>query len=143
MGKPKFETIEVAVDGGRGELHLNRPEKLNPLSLLTLRELAEAASWFDARPELKVVVAAGRGRAFSAGSDIASFAGAAASAEGARSPREEADAGRLMAEAIERMAAVTIASIHGHCVGGGVVLAAACDLRVAADDARFSIPVDP
>jgi len=45
-----------------------------------------------------------------------------------------------MADAIAAMAAVTVARIHGHCVGGGVVLAAACDLRVAADDTRFSIP---
>jgi enoyl-CoA hydratase/carnithine racemase len=45
-----------------------------------------------------------------------------------------------MAEALEAMRAVTIVGIHGHCIGGGVVLAAACDLRVAADDTYFSIP---
>jgi enoyl-CoA hydratase/carnithine racemase len=45
-----------------------------------------------------------------------------------------------MAEAIEGMQAVTIAAIHGHCVGGGVVLAGACDFRVAAESTRFSIP---
>jgi enoyl-CoA hydratase/carnithine racemase len=45
-----------------------------------------------------------------------------------------------MAEAIESMRAVTVVRLHGHCVGGGVVLATACDLRVAADDVRFSIP---
>jgi enoyl-CoA hydratase/carnithine racemase len=54
--------------------------------------------------------------------------------------RQAADAGRRMAEAIEEMRAVTVARIHGHCVGGAVVLAAACDLRIAADDTRFSIP---
>ena len=45
-----------------------------------------------------------------------------------------------MVEAIEAMRAVTIASVHGHCVGGGVLLAAACDIRVAATSTRFSIP---
>jgi enoyl-CoA hydratase/carnithine racemase len=45
-----------------------------------------------------------------------------------------------MADAIESMRAVTVARLQGHCVGGGLVLAAACDLRVAADDCRFSIP---
>jgi enoyl-CoA hydratase/carnithine racemase len=137
MLAPTFNGIEVTADRARGELHLDLPEKLNPLSVETLRELAEAARWFDRHPDLKVVVVAGRGRAFSAGADVSAFAGAS---EGSPNPREAADAGRLMADAIERMAAVTIAKLHGHCVGGGLVLAAACDLRIAAADTRFAIP---
>lgn len=54
--------------------------------------------------------------------------------------RETADLGRVAADALTGIRALTIASIHGHCVGGGLVLAASCDLRVAAADARFSIP---
>lgn len=142
MSEPTFETIEVAAEGARGALHLNRPDKLNPLSPQTLRELAEAARWFDTRPDLKVVVVAGRGRAFSAGADVAAFGGASAGLgeRDAWSARQEADAGRLMADALERMEAVTIAKIRGHCVGGGLVLAAACDLRVAEEGTNFSIP---
>jgi enoyl-CoA hydratase/3-hydroxypropionyl-coenzyme A dehydratase len=116
---------------------LNRPDKLNPLSTATLEELVAAARWFDARPAVKVVVIAGNGRAFSAGADLAAFA---AAANGAAAMREAADAGRRMADAIEAMRAVTVVRLHGHCVGGGVVLAAACDLRVAAENTRFSIP---
>ncbi len=138
MDEPAFEEIEVAVTGTRGELHLNRPEKLNPLSARALRELVEAARWFDAHPDLKVVVVAGRGRSFSSGADVAAFA--EPSARGAWEERLDADAGRQMADALERMTAVTVAKIRGHCVGGGVVLAGVCDLRVAAEDARFSIP---
>ncbi len=132
-----FSTIEVNADGALGRLTLNRPEKLNPLSLETLGELAEAARWFDERHEIKVVIVAGRGRAFSSGADVSSFALAP---EDSRPPRKAADAGRVMAEAVESMRAITIASIHGHCVGGGVVLAAVCDLRLAAQSTRFSIP---
>jgi enoyl-CoA hydratase/3-hydroxypropionyl-coenzyme A dehydratase len=130
-------TLTVVADGARGSITLNRPDKLNPLSTTTLQELVSAARWFDARPAVKVVVVAGSGRAFSAGADLAAFATAA---DGAAAMREAADAGRRMAEAIEAMRAVTVVRLHGHCVGGGVVLAAACDLRVAAEDTRFSIP---
>jgi enoyl-CoA hydratase/carnithine racemase len=129
---PTFETIAVAVDGVRGELWLDRPDKLNPLSSQALRELEEAARWFDRHPDVKVVVVGGRGRAFSAGADLDSFRQAAG-----RADREQ---GWRMGRALEEMRAVTVARIHGWCVGGGVVLAAACDLRVAAASARFSIP---
>ena len=130
-------TIEATADGARGAIMLNRPDKLNPLGTETLNELVAAARWFDARPEVKVVVIGGHGRAFSAGADLAAFV---SPDEGAGSTREAADAGRRMADAVEAMRAVTIARLHGHCVGGGLVLAAAADLRVAADTVRFSIP---
>jgi enoyl-CoA hydratase/carnithine racemase len=130
-------TIEVTADGPRGTIMLNRPDKLNPLGAGTLNELIAAARWFDDRPEVKVVVIGGRGRAFSAGADLAAFVDPD---EEAGSAREAADTGRRMADAVEAMRAVTIARLHGHCVGGGLVLAAASDLRVAADTVRFSIP---
>jgi enoyl-CoA hydratase/carnithine racemase len=133
----QFSEIAVNVDGPRGDITLNRPAKLNPLSTTTLNELVSATRYLDTLAEVKVVVVAGNGRAFSAGADLASFAAAESSAAVAR---DAADAGRRMAEAIEAMRAVTIAKIHGHCVGGGVVLASACDLRIAADDTRFAIP---
>lgn len=130
-----FEGIEVTAEDDRGTLTLDRPGKLNPLSPATLRAIAAAARWFDSEhPEVRVVVVSGRGAAFCAGADLTAFGGA----EGVS--RADADAGRLMAEALEGMAAITIARLHGWCVGGGLVLAAACDLRVAAADARFSIP---
>jgi enoyl-CoA hydratase/carnithine racemase len=134
-------TIEAGADGPRGWITLARPDKLNPLGTATLLEIVDAARWFDARAEVKVVVVSGQGRAFSAGADLAAFAGqTGGSTGGGADPREAADAGRRMAEAVESMRAVTIARIHGHCVGGGVVLAAACDLRIAATTTRFAIP---
>ena len=62
MEIPEFEDIEVGVEGERGTLPLNRPERLNALSPATLRRLADAAAWFGEQPGLKVVVVAGRGR---------------------------------------------------------------------------------
>ena len=133
----QFDTIEVSVDGDRGSLTLDRPEKLNPLSSHTLNEIEAAARWFDGFDELKVVVVAGQGRAFSAGADVSSFGNGGS---GARHPRDDGDSGWRMARAMEEMRAVTIARVHGWCVGGGLVLASVCDLRVASRSARFSIP---
>ncbi len=132
-----YETIQTRVEGARGELILNRPQKLNALDQRTLLELAEAARWFNRQGEIKVVVVSGNGRSFSAGADVSAFTG---EDPGIEQRRAGADAGRLMAEAIQRMDAVTVARIHGYCVGGAVVLAAACDLRVAGQTAVFSIP---
>lgn len=130
-----FETLEVSVDKTVGHLWLNRPQSLNALSARTLEELTAAARWFDEQDAVRVVVIGGRGRAFSAGADLDGFP-----LVGDAGLRRAADLGRQMADALEAMRAITIARIHGWCVGGGLVLAAACDLRVAAETARFSIP---
>jgi len=130
-----FETLTTRTDGAVGHLTLNRPEKLNPLSTQTLTELRDAAHLFDQQQEVKVVVVSGAGRAFSAGADLSTFTGRQET-----STRDAADRGREMADALEGMRAICIAAIQGWCVGGGLVLAAACDLRVAAEGTRFSIP---
>jgi enoyl-CoA hydratase/carnithine racemase len=138
MQIPEFETLEVAVDGALGRLTLARPESLNPLGSDALREIAEAAHFLDAQSDLKVVVVSGRGRAFSAGADVSRFG--QPDADGNLDLRRDADLGRVMADAMENLGAVTVVGIQGHCVGGGLVLAATCDLRIAAADVRFAIP---
>jgi enoyl-CoA hydratase/carnithine racemase len=130
-----YETLEIIRHGSVVELWLDRPDRLNALSGQVLQELAEAAGHLDADTEVRAVIVRGRGRAFSAGADLAGFPGLEDD-----NLRAAADAGRVMADALESMRAITIAGIHGWCVGGGLVLAATCDLRIATDSARFSSP---
>lgn len=127
--------VRIADQGPVGSITLARAEKLNALSPAMLEELAAAARHLDGCPAVKVVIVAGEGRAFCAGFDIGAMPTAADD-----DVRATADLGRQMAEAVTGMTALTIASVHGACVGGGLVLAAACDLRVAASDTVFSIP---
>lgn len=130
-----YKNLEIVRRGTVAELWLDRPAKMNALSLETLEEIASACQELDRDGDLRVLIVGGRGRCFSAGADLSGFP-----SPGSESARHAADAGRRMADALEGMNAVSIARIHNWCVGGGLVLAAACDLRVAADDARFSIP---
>lgn len=134
---PSLTHVQASVDGPVGRVMLDRPDKLNPLGTDVLESIVRAARWFDDQPEVRVVVVSGAGRAFSAGADIAGFA---AAPDDGRTVRDRAQAGTAMADALEAMRAVTVARLHGHCIGGGVVLASACDLRVAADTTSFSIP---
>jgi len=133
---PPYESIGVAVGAdGIGRVTLRRSEKLNALSRAVLEELTAAAAWFDEQDDVKVVVVAAEGPAFSAGFDLSDPRWAELGP-----PERSTIVGRAMAEAVGGMRAVTVASIQGHCIGGGVVLASACDLRVAAEGARFRIP---
>ena len=133
-----FETLIIEVNAPIARLTLNRSERLNAMNATMLRELAEAARWFDSRREVRVVIVRGAGRAFSAGADLRDSS--RSEAVGWLARREAAQAGSRMMDAVEGMKATTIASVHGYAVGGAVLLMAACDLRVAAEDARFSIP---
>ena len=140
----EFETIRVPRTGPMGELVLARPERLNALSAKAMREIAAAARWFDEQRDVRVGGRARRGPLVLRGRGSARLAGRPRRrpARG-RSWAERREVGQLglrMADAVEQMRAVTVAQVHGHAVGGGVVLMAACDLRVVADDTVLSIP---
>jgi len=137
----EFQTIRVeADDNGLGRLILNRPDRLNAIGATMLRELAEAARWFDSHRELRVVIISGAGRAFCAGADLQDMPRSDPQSQSWLYRREVGQYGLRASDAIEQMRAVTIAQVQGYAVGGGVVLMAICDLRVAAEDASFFIP---
>src|SRR5579863_3646176 len=112
---PEFTTLELDLATPVTRLTLARPERLNALSPEVLTELAAASDRISASSDVKVVVVSGAGRAFCAGYDLDAVQGTP-SAEGV-------DLGRRMAGAVAGIPALTIAAIHGHCVGGGLVLA--------------------
>ncbi len=128
-----YATITATIEDGIGRLVLNQPKKLNPLGTNTLRDIIDATTWFN-NENASVVIICGKGRAFTSGFDLREFSNKEATG------RDGAALGREMADAVDRMKPVTIASLHGHCIGGGVVLASACDLRIASEETIFSIP---
>ncbi|MGL6108723.1 MAG: enoyl-CoA hydratase/isomerase family protein [Rubrivivax sp.] len=132
---PRFESLLLQVDGPIARLALNRPHKLNALSPALMREIIAASQWLATLPDLRVLRFGGEGRAFCAGFDLEAMRESRGGMD-----RQATDLGRQMIEAIEAIPAITLAEVQGHCVGGGFLLAAVCDLRIAADDARFSIP---
>jgi enoyl-CoA hydratase/carnithine racemase len=137
MSTASLEHLALEVDGAAATLWLARPSTLNALSVELLEELRAVCDELRGRDELRVVVLRGQGRAFSAGADLSALARLTATDGSARAA---ADAGHRAATALESLPQVTLAAIHGRCVGGGVVLALACDLRVATAGTRWSIP---
>lgn len=120
---------------GIARITLARPEALNAINLGMRDELwtyVHAALW---DPDVRVLVFAGEGRAFSAGADIREF-GSAESLHAAREARRQRDLWGLL----EALPKPTIAALHGVCFGAGIELPLYCDLRIAAEDARIALP---
>ncbi len=128
--------IERSVDGPVATLALSRPSARNALSPALLSSMIEACTALRDDPRVHVVVVRGVGGAFSAGADLLAFAPALAS-DGAL---EVADLGRRALDAVAELPQITVAFVDGPCVGGGLVLACACDLRLATPGARFWLP---
>jgi enoyl-CoA hydratase/carnithine racemase len=124
-------------DDGIVRVTIDRAEKKNALTLSMWRTLAAVFSREARAPSTRVIVLAGAGADFCAGADIGEFGDLRGGAETAR----DYEAANSEAFRAIRLSAVpTIAAIAGICFGGGFGIAAACDLRIATLDARFSVP---
>ena len=131
------QTLLVSLDGPVATITLNRPEKLNALTLPMLAALEEALLTIDADPEIRVVVIKGSGpKAFSAGADVVAWSSLA--------PldmwRTWTRTGHRVMERLESLRQPTIAALNGIAYGGGLELALACDLRLAADHVKLAAP---
>lgn len=113
---------------------LTRAARLNALSPPLIEALIDVAQRLGAVDDCHVVLLRGEGRVFCAGFDLDTLPAAAAITAAA------ADLGRCLIDAWSTLPQLSLAAVHGACVGGGLLLAAACDLRMAAGETRFAIP---
>lgn len=131
-------TLISRIDGAVGTIVISNPDKYNAMSFDMWTSLPSALQALDAHPDVRVIVLEGEGdRAFVSGSDISQF----------ESKRTGPEAQEIYNRAVEeahlapaRCGKPVIARIRGICIGGGVGLAASCDLRLCSDNARFRIP---
>jgi enoyl-CoA hydratase len=131
--------VLVARDGGIATVTLSNPERMNALSRPMWERVGAVFGELDADESLRCIVVRGAGeKAFAAGADIAEFATERANVEQARAY------GAIIQHAMDAVAHCrhpVVAMIHGVCVGGGLELAAVCDMRVCGESSRFGVPV--
>ena len=147
-----FETILYEVERGRARITLNRPDKLNALTLELQSELCEALWEADNDRSVHCVIVRGAGRAFSAGYDltgggkrppVSRVEDPQRSYRGGRSIDDDAwqlERAQRFRMALFDMHKPSIAQVHGYCLAGGTDVALLCDMVIAADDATFGFP---
>ncbi len=142
------DVLTIEKEGPIGTLWLDRPEKRNAMSKDMWTAFPAAIEELSSDPEIRAVVLAGRGKSFCVGLDLAAVAGGGVGAGGEK-PSSQAVANLRQMEvtrefqngitAVAECAVPVIAAVHGHCLGGGIDLITACDVRLASADATFSI----
>jgi enoyl-CoA hydratase/carnithine racemase len=127
--------VLLTEQGPATRVTLNRPEKRNALSLEVMEELIATLRTIGANPDVRAIVIAGAGSAFSAGHDLAEMVG-----RDLPFYQRLFDVCAELMETIHRVPQPVIARVHGVATAAGCQLVAACDLAVAAEDARFATP---
>lgn len=128
------EHVRVERSGERLAITLNRPERRNAITVAMYSALADAIAGGGADPAVRVITIRGEGRDFAAGNDLADFMTALP-----REMDEEIPVWRLLRALVECDTPL-VAAVHGNCVGIGTTMLLHCDLVVAEESARFSLP---
>jgi enoyl-CoA hydratase len=132
--------VTYVVDGRVGIISLNRPEKLNAINTPLKSALVERFHAADRDPATSVIVLRGEGRSFCAGYDIAPNPARVARRHNALAWHQSLADDVAFETTPWELQKPVIASVQGHCLGGGCELAMMCDLTIAADDALFGEP---
>jgi enoyl-CoA hydratase/carnithine racemase len=134
-----MKDLLLSIEDGIATITINRPQQRNAITFDMWCQLPDMFSRIEATPDVRVVVVKGAGEeAFSAGGDISEFG------ERRNDPWQAKIYNGKVERALENLAKLglpTIAVVKGFCVGGGCMLAAHCDIRIAADNAVFGMPV--
>jgi enoyl-CoA hydratase len=146
----EFANLSIERKGAVATLWLDRPEKLNALNRALWTAIPAAVAALDGDPGVRVIVLAGRGKAFCAGIDLVDHAPSMAGG-GSLSGRGDSAVGRRRAllddvrryqdtcSSFANASKPVIAAVHGSCIGAGMDLITACDIRLASADATFSV----
>lgn len=126
--------VETENDGHSAVVTLNRPEQMNPLDRHTVKDLLILFRQFDTEKKIRAVILTGAGKAFSAGGDLAGYQTLYRQPDAFRAFLNDF---RDLCFLIENGPMVVIAAVNGWCLAGGIELALACDLIIAADSARI------
>ena len=133
------DELLIARDGAIATVTLNRPDKLNAFNAAMWTGLSAAMESLSADDSLRCVIMRGAGeRAFCVGADIAEFEQDRSTVDKARAYGKRVHA---LLRAIRACRHPVVAMIHGLCVGGGLEIAATCDLRVCGASSRFGVPI--
>jgi enoyl-CoA hydratase len=142
---PTFESVRVTIDSGIAEVQMRATGKSPRMGPAFWNEFAQVFRWLDGDARVRVVLLRGEGAHFSTGLDLQAMASEVAPLVGPALATERYALFALiqkMQGAIDAVAACkkpVIAAIHGNCLGGGVDLITACDVRLCSDDAVFSV----
>jgi 2-(1,2-epoxy-1,2-dihydrophenyl)acetyl-CoA isomerase len=133
----EYRDIVYSREGAVATITLNRPDKGNSFSPEMIHSIERAVTDASTDNGVRVLVLTGAGRAFCSGGDVAAMAdqSAASRAEGTRDAVTE---GAPLYGLVHHFPKPTVAAVNGVCVGGGLEIALACDIRIASDKARFS-----
>ncbi|KQZ67361.1 crotonase/enoyl-CoA hydratase family protein [Nocardioides sp. Root151] len=133
--------VTCSVSGGVAHVKLNRPDKLNALTLQTLDELIGTARELRRDRTLRAVIVSGNGDSFCAGLDFASVLKKPTGVLRAFVPNPFLGTNKFQEAcwAWRRLPVPVIAAVHGHCYGGGIQIALAADFRIAAPDSQWSV----
>ena len=132
-----YETIIVEKEAGIGQIILNRPQQMNAISMKMAREVMRACDELEADRSVSCVILSGAGPAFCAGGDLKDVA--TLPALGTEEMWDAVALWNRMGLRVKCLELPTIAALHGYVLGGGFLLAACCDIRIAADDARLAV----